>query len=62
MRSSVPDADISTPVRTGRVSSRDAERATRAIVCVSASVGKLMREPSSGRGSLGKSSARSTRR
>ena len=62
IRSSCPDADIRMPVSTGRVSSREADRATRAIVCTNASVGSATRPSAEGAGSLGKSSARSVRR
>ena len=47
------------PVRTGRVSSREAERATREIVCVSASAGNVRRVSGYGSGRVGKSSPRS---
>ncbi len=50
------------PVRTGRVSSREAERATREIVSTNASVGSVTRVSGDGEGSVGKSSARSVRR
>ena len=50
------------PVSTGRVSSREAERATREIVCTNASAGSAMRVSGDGAGSVGKSSARSVRR
>ena len=62
MRSSWPEADIRMPVSTGRVSSREAERATREIVCTKASAGSAMRVSGEGVGSVGKSSARSVRR
>ncbi len=62
MRSSGPEAEIRIPVRTGRVSSREAERATREIVSTNASAGSLTRESPPGSGSDGKSSARSVRR
>ena len=47
---------------TGRVSSREAERATRETVCTKASVGSVTRVSGAGCGSVGKSSARSVRR
>ena len=53
MRSSCPEADIRMPVRTGRVSSREAERATREIVCTNASAGSAMRVSGDGRGQRG---------
>ena len=62
MRSSWPEADISIPVSTGRVSSREAERATRVTVSTNASSGKAMRVSGEGSGNVGKSSARSVRR
>ena len=61
IRSSLPDADTSTPVRCGRVSSREAERATRLIVSTNARDGTRIVEPF-GSGSLGKSSSGSVRR
>ena len=62
MRSSCPEADIRMPVSTGRVSSREAERATREIVCTNASAGSVIRVSAVGLGSVGKSSVRSVRR
>ncbi len=62
MRSSCPDADMRMPVSTGRVSSREAERATRLTVCTNASAGSTTRVSGDGGGSDGKSSARSVRR
>ena len=62
MRSSCAEADMRIPVRTGRVSSREAERATREIVCVSASAGNVRRVSGYGSGRVGKSSPRSVRR
>ncbi len=50
------------PVSTGRVSSREAERATRLMVCTKASAGSSTRVSDDGDGSDGKSSARSVRR
>ena len=50
------------PVSTGRVSSREAERATREIVSTNASTGSATRVSGEGSGSVGKSSARSVRR
>ena len=50
------------PVSTGRVSSREAERATREIVSTKASAGSAIRVSGDGSGSVGKSSARSVRR
>ena len=41
------------PVRTGRVSSREAERATREIVCTNASAGSAIRVSGEGEGSVG---------
>src|SRR3954453_1156723 len=41
MRSSSPAADTRMPVRMGRVSSREAERATRAMVSVKAGAGMV---------------------
>ena len=49
------------PVRIGRVSSRDAERATRLIVSTNAAAGTLTTVSPPGSGSGGKSSARSVR-
>ena len=50
------------PVSTGRVSSREAERATRVIVSTKAVAGSVTRASSVGSGSDGKSSARNVRR
>ena len=61
IRSSWPEAETSTPVRCGRVSSREAERATRLIVSTNACEGTRMVEPP-GSGSFGKSSSGSVRR
>ena len=61
IRSSLPDADTRTPVRCGRVSSREAERATRLIVSTNAATGRASVEPP-GSGSFGKSSSGSVRR
>ena len=62
IRSSSPSAETRMPVRIGRVSSREAERATLAIVSTNAGAGidDLGSPPGSGSG--GKSSARSVRR
>ena len=49
------------PVRTGRVSSREAERATLATVATNACAGTWTRPSSSGSGKGGKSSRRSVR-
>ena len=63
IRSSLPEADTSTPVRCGRVSSREAERATRSIVSTKAAVGHRAWSPRPpAPGSLGKSSSGSVRR
>ncbi len=62
MRSSAPEAEIRIPVSTGRVSSREAERATREIVSTKAPAESLTRDSPPGSGSDGKSSARSVRR
>ena len=61
MRSSSPDADTRIPVSTGRVSSREAERATLSTVSTKASPGTLTRPSASGSGKGGKSSRRSVR-
>ena len=56
------DAETRMPVRIGRVSSRDAERATRAIVSTNACAGQRDDGvPAGGSGNGGKSSARSVR-
>ena len=61
MRSSSPLADTRMPVRTGRVSSRDADRATLATVATNAGPGTWTRPSPSGSGNGGKSSSRSVR-
>ena len=61
MRSSSPAAETRMPVRIGRVSSREAERATRAMVSVKAGAGMVTIWSPPGSGSGGKSSARSVR-
>ena len=58
MRSSWPEAETSTPVRCGRVSSREAARATRPIVSTNAPAGTCMVVAPAASGSFGKSSAR----
>ena len=55
-------AETRTPVRIGRVSSREAERETRAIVSVNAAAGTTTVVSPPGSGSIGKSSPRSVRR
>ena len=60
-RQLLPDADTRMPVRIGRVSSRDADRATRLIVSTNAAAGTLTTVSPPGSGSGGKSSARSVR-
>ncbi len=62
MRSSAPSAVTSTPVRCGRVSSREAERATRAIVSMNAAAGTASALSGSASGRFGKSSSGSVRR
>ena len=62
MRSSLPLAVTRTPVRCGRVSSREAARATRAIVSTNAAAGTVMLPSAGGSGSFGKSSVGSVRR
>ncbi len=62
IRSCCAEADIRMPVSTGRVSSREAERATWETVCTNASVGSVMRVSGEGAGRVGKSSERSVRR
>ena len=61
MRSSSPLAETRMPVRIGRVSSREAERDTRAIVSTNAGAGIETTWSPPGSGSGGKSSARSVR-
>ena len=61
MRSSSPAAETRMPVRIGRVSSREADRATRAMVSVKAGAGMVTIWSPPGSGSGGKSSARSVR-
>ncbi len=62
IRSSRPLAVTSTPVRCGRVSSREAARATRAIVSTNAWVGTVSTPSVGASGSFGKSSWGSVRR
>ena len=62
MRSSLPLAVTRTPVRCGRVSSREAARATRAIVSTKAAAGTVRLPSAGGSGSFGKSSVGSVRR
>ena len=63
IRSWFSEAVTSTPVRCGRVSSRDAARATRPMMSTKASVGTLSVEAASlASGSFGKSSMGSVRR
>ena len=62
MRSSLPLAVTSTPVRCGRVSSREAARATREIVSTKACVGTVSTPAVGASGSFGKSSWGSVRR
>ena len=62
IRSSVPLAVTSTPVRCGRVSSREAARATRAIVSTNAPAGTVSPPSAGASGSFGKSSVGSVRR
>ena len=62
MRSSLPEAVTRTPVRWGRVSSREADRATRAMVSTKALAGTVSTPSSGASGSLGKSSGGSVRR
>src|SRR5215210_5038318 len=62
MRSSVPLAVTSTPVRCGRVSSLEAARATRAMVSTKAVAGTVMLPSVGASGSFGKSSVGSVRR
>ena len=62
MRSSFSLAETSTPVRCGRVSSREAARATRAIVSTKAGPGTVRTPDSGASGSFGKSSVGRVRR
>ena len=62
IRSSSPEAETRIPVRIGRVSSLDAERATWPTVSTNAAAGIWTTESPPGAGSGGKSSARSVRR
>ncbi len=62
MRSSLPLAVTSTPVRCGRVSSREAARATRPIMSTKAPAGTVKPPSAGASGSFGKSSAGSVRR
>ena len=59
---SFPEAVTKTPVSTGRMSSREAARATRSMLSASAAAGILIGSAVARRGSVGKSSAGSTRR
>ncbi len=61
IRSSLSDADTRIPVSTGRVSSREADRATLSTVSTNAGPGTSTRPSPSGSGNGGKSSRRSVR-
>ncbi len=61
MRTSLPDAETRMPVRTGRVSSRDAEPETLVAVSTNASSGSEIADEGSSSGKGGKSSARRVR-
>src|SRR3954469_18928811 len=62
MRSSSPDADTRMPVSTGRVSSREAERATLPTVSTKAGAGTWTRSSPSSSGNGGEASRRSVRK
>ena len=61
MRSSDPEAETRIPVRIGLVSSREAERATLAIVSMNGAAGTVTSASPACSGRGGKSSARSVR-